>query len=520
MSPVMPRPPVVTGRSDAGDGLEILGSAIDADPAELRSLAQQIEASAGTVSGAAGRLRAAEHTIEATTTWAATSGRRAQSETHMARLELLTANQLADELADDLRQAAAAYAEAEERAREAFVSEVPRVGTEWGPVFGPMARLLRVPVVIANAFGSGASRGQWTPSAPQMGEMLEELTYYATGGPLYPDWAPLAQDRLKLASVMAAWATTAAVVVPRGFTPHGVEVSRVRRGTCLASPAPEPNHDGAAGVADLMTGIGDLYEAQAVPEGTVRVDRITTAEGQTFWQVYIPGTQTQTENVPLPLVAAPGLLAHGMRNTVANDVPQDWATNLNAFAGMPSSVENGVVQALEDAGVGEGEPVLFAGHSQGAMIAMSLASDTRIRTQYDVESVVTFGGPVGHMQVPPDVSVLNVEHRGDLVAGLENTPNPVEPNRFTVRRDLAASADPADADVNSVVQAHDIPAYVRTAGLIDQADSPVLASWRAQSREVMVDGGAQASGDVQVDSQYFTMRRERWMDLGPANWFL
>src|SRR5699024_11735015 len=57
MSPVMPRPPVVTGRSDAGDGLEILGSAIDADPAELRSLAQQIEATAGTVSGAAGRLR-------------------------------------------------------------------------------------------------------------------------------------------------------------------------------------------------------------------------------------------------------------------------------------------------------------------------------------------------------------------------------------------------------------------------------------------------------------------------------
>src|SRR5699024_307987 len=130
------------------------------DPAELRSLAQQIEATAGTVSGAAGRLRGAEHTIEATTPWAATSGRRAQSETHLARLDLLTANRLADELAADLRQAAAAYAEAEERARQAFVPEFPRWGTSWVPIFGPIADLLRVPGVIGTAFFGGLVRGQ------------------------------------------------------------------------------------------------------------------------------------------------------------------------------------------------------------------------------------------------------------------------------------------------------------------------------------------------------------------------
>src|SRR5699024_4868987 len=137
------------------------------------------------------------------------------------------------------------------------------------------------------------------------------------------------------------------------------------------------------------------------------------------------------------------------------------------FAGLSNSVENGIVQALDAAGVGADEPILFTGHSQGAMVAMSLANDPRVQDRYEVGSVVTFGGPVGDMRVPSDVAVLNVEHVGDLVTGLDNTPNPVLPNRFTVSRDIAASSDPADADVHSVVQAHDFPAYLRTSAMID-----------------------------------------------------
>lgn len=499
-----------------GDGaVQIYGSAIDADPAELRSLALKIEAVMQTVSEAAGRIDAARQSIEATTPWAPTSGRHAQSEAHLAQLALLTSRRTADGLATDLREAAAAYETAEEQARQAFVLTVPRAGSSWGPLLGPTVRLLRVPMVIGAALAGGVSRGQWSPSAAQMGEMLHELSYFATGGPLYPDWAPMSQDRMRLTSTLASWALTATMAIPRGFTPHGVEVCRAQRSTDLTDPVPEPNPHGAQNIGGLMAGIGDLYAAEAVPEGTIRIDQVTSAEGEVSWQVYIPGTQTQLDdartawNIPLPGAPARAAKAAGV-----NEVPQDWLTNLQVYSGLPSSVENGVVQALDAAGVGADEPVLFTGHSQGAMIAMSAASDPRIQNNYQVDSVVTFGGPVGHMRVPPEVSVLNVEHTGDLVSGLENTPNPIEPNRFTATRDIAASTDPADAGVNSVAQSHDIPAYLRTAELIDGTDSPVLASWRSQSAAVMADD--QSS----VTSSYFTFRRERWYNNSVLKWVL
>lgn len=499
---------------DTGD-LQIYGSAIDADPAELRRLATQIEGIARTVVAASDRIGAARHTIEVTTSWAPTSGRHAQTEAHLAELDLLTTHWKADELAGDLRTAAAAYAEAEERARQAFVLEVPRI--PHSPVLlgeGAM-RVGRALAVVAAAVAGGFARGQWTPSGPQFGEMLEELSYIGTGGPLYPDWAPLAEDRLQLTATLASWVMTAGMAIPRGFTPHGVEVFPTRRVADLADPVPEPNPHGAQSLSDLMTGIGDLYAAEAVPEGTIRIDKVTADDGEVFWQVYLPGTQTQTDDARTALgLPLPAPLKRAASAAGVNDVPQDWLTNMQVYAGLPSSVENGLVQALDSAGVGSDEPILLTGHSQGAMIAMAAASDPRIRNQYDVDSVVTFGGPVGHMRVPPDVSVLNVEHVGDLVTGLENTPNPVEPNRFTVSRDIAASDHPADVGVNSVAQSHNIPAYVRTADMIDSSQGPILGSWRAQSERVM------AEGDCQVESSYYTLRRQTWYPNATLKWFL
>lgn len=472
--------------------LQVIGSAIDADTGELTYLAALLEGVGGTLRDAAGRVAAARQDLAASTGWAPASGRRAQLACRLAQSAVLEASRQADDVADRLRAAADAYAEAEAAARNRFVLDLPNGGLTYGS--NPV-RLLHV----ASLTGvSMLLRGQWTPSDAQFGYFLEEMSWTLTGGGFYPDWAPMADDRIQLLATMASAVVNSNITVQRGFTPTGVELERMWRGYDLAGVWAGPvNAHGAADVGDLTAGISDLYYAAGMPAGTIRLDRVTGAGGQVFWQVYIPGTQTQRE-LGEPETGGPFGAA------IANEVPQDWATNLQVFTGQENPVQNGVVAALAAAGVGEHEPVLLAGHSQGAMVAMAVANSPVVRQSYDVRSVVTFGGPVGHMRTPEGAATLHVEHVGDLTPGLENEPNPVEPNRTTVRRDIAASAAPADAGVHSVVQAHDLPAYQRTAEMIDRSDQGPITSWRAQSADVLAGPGAT------VETFYYVLRREEW----------
>src|SRR5699024_4757242 len=402
----------------------------------------------------------------------------------------LDASRQADDVVDRLRAAAEAYAEAEAAARNRFVLELANGRLIFG--INPV-RMLHESMLTGVSM---LLRGQWTPSDPQFGYFLEEMSWTFTGGPLYPDWAPMAEDRIQLLATVTSAIVTGNMTVQRGFTPTGVQLERMWRGYDLAGVRSGPvNAHGAADVGDLNAGISDLYYGAGVPAGTIRLDRVTGANGEVFWQVYIPGTQTQRE-LGDPDTGGPFGAA------IANEVPQDWATNLQVFTGQENPVQNGVIAALGAAGVGAGEPVLLAGHSQGAMVAMAVANSPVVRRSYDVRSVVTFGGPVGHMRTPEGAATLNVEHEGDLTPGLENEANPVEPNRTTVRRDIAASDDPEDAGVVSVTQAHDLPAYQRTAEMIDSSDQGPITSWRAQSADVL------AGDTATVETYYYVLRRE------------
>lgn len=489
----VPDGPVGHGRPAYDDSqLQVIGSSIDADTGELTYLAALLDGVGDALREAAGQVAAARQALEASTSWAPASGRQAQLACRLAQSAVLEASRQADDVAARLRAAADAYAEAEAAARNRFVLRMPGAARWFMP--DPSRTL-----ILANLTGLNMLlRGQWTPSDPQFGYLLEEMSWTLTGGGLYPDWAPMADDRIQLLATVTSAIVTSNITVQRGFTPTGVELERMWRGYDLAGVRTGPvNPHGAADVGDLNAGISDLYHGAGVPAGTIRLDRVTGANGEVFWQVYIPGTQTQWE-LGEPDTGGPFGAA------IANEVPQDWATNLQVFTGQDNPAQNGVIAALAAAGVGAREPVLLAGHSQGAMVAMAVAGSPVVRRNYDVRSIVTFGGPVGHMRTPGGAATLNVEHEGDLTPGLENEPNPVEPNRTTVRRDIAASDDPQDAGVVSVVQAHDLPAYQRTAEMIDSSDQGPITSWRAQSADVL------AGDTATVETYYYVLRREEW----------
>ena len=72
---------------------------------------------------------------------------------------------------------------------------------------------------------------------------------------------------------------------------------------------------------------------------------------------------------------------------------------------------------------------MLNGHSQGGMIASSLAANEDFSSQFNVTNVMTYGSPVDNYDVPSDVNQLNIQHRWDLVPKIdfEGSMGPVVP---------------------------------------------------------------------------------------------
>lgn len=222
-----------------------------------------------------------------------------------------------------------------------------------------------------------------------------------------------------------------------------------------------------------------LRQVQAIrpdpgPPGVVSVQRLDHADGHRTWVVAIPGMQ-ETD-----LVGSP--------------VPTDMRTNLELMAGVPDDMSEVAIQAMVQAGVGPDEPVVLAGHSQGGMVAMRLASDPRVQVRFAVAAVITAGSPVGGMQLPAGVPALHLEHAQDYVPALDGRPNAADPARTTVVRDLAVGPGELDrSDARSPGGAHGVDAYVRTATQLRGAEHPSLVHFDEALTEILGDGTAKAT---------------------------
>jgi hypothetical protein len=217
-----------------------------------------------------------------------------------------------------------------------------------------------------------------------------------------------------------------------------------------SAPAPVPR-----GLADLVAGMTAVDPDRGAPPGSVRIQSVRRGAGERAWLVQIPGTQDW-----------------GVRPGAD---PLDLTGDVQLMAGRDNAARRTVVQAMHLARIPAGEPVLLVGHSQGGIVAASLAADPEFRSRFRVTGVVTAGAPVAGFAVPAGVSVLSLEHAEDIVPRLDGRPNPDRSGWLTVSRATTPAGGRADQTV-----AHALDGYVATAAALDATNDPSVHEWRAR----------------------------------------
>lgn len=190
---------------------------------------------------------------------------------------------------------------------------------------------------------------------------------------------------------------------------------------------------GLTTVAVAPSGLGQMAARLRLVSNSgqplIRVERYQVGEQQRFI-VYIPGTQNLKLN--------------------ANGNPFDMRSNLQLMSGQRSPAARATELALRRAGVGENDPVMLVGHSQGGLIALNLAERaTSGQIDYRIEHAVTFGTPAGLHSAKGLPNVVSFENRSDLVPRLDLRENPSEQNWTTLEGDNG----------ESLIEAHRMESY-------------------------------------------------------------
>ena len=251
------------------------------------------------------------------------------------------------------------------------------------------------------------------------GDLLGKLDDVLTGE---RDWSVAALAASALGT--AGSAVGAVVSGVTGEDAHWFDEGRGLAGTPVSAPTdPSQASQYRPVVAEprdlpsLMQGVTDAYQVGSDPSssGDVRITRIDNGTGTPAYVVSIPGTETWSPS--------------------AGSTGRDLTANLALVAGNPTAAAESVRLAMDQAGIPPGSPVMLVGHSQGGIIAGTLASDPAFVQRYGVTNVLTYGAPIDHIAIDPSVQVLQVQHTTDLVPRLDlgglNTGSDAFPDRRT-----------------------------------------------------------------------------------------
>jgi len=233
-----------------------------------------------------------------------------------------------------------------------------------------------------------------------------------------------------------------------------------------------------ATVRDLLEHLHQVAGLSGRPDspanGTIEVQTITGPDGAVRHVLYLPGTDDF--NAPWD----------------QDDDVRDLETDLDSIAGAPDAYQQGILEALDRAGVGKQEPVLVVGHSLGGMEAAAILAGPG---GYHVTDVVTAGSPTAQVPGFPSGShVLSLEQRGDIVPELDGAPNPDSVEQTTVTFDAHPDG--------GIVAHHGYGAYEEGAGLVDASTDPSVVD----AVQSLHDHGY-LGPDGEVTSQLFQITR-------------
>lgn len=157
--------------------------------------------------------------------------------------------------------------------------------------------------------------------------------------------------------------------------------------------------------------LGKVDLGSGLDYATIAIQKYRKADGSVSWLVTIPGTDGQ------------------------DDSPFGWPQNVELMSSDPARRMNAdsarmVAESMRRAGIGANEPVALIGHSQGGIVAATIAAD--MANQYNIQHVVTAGSPVANHPIPSSTWVTSIEMEDELVAALDGASNPTTDNWLTV----------------------------------------------------------------------------------------
>lgn len=280
------------------------------------------------------------------------------------------------------------------------------------------------------------------------------------------------------------WVPPAAGVLARLY-PDGTPSVRpvVGVGVPAATTAPRS-------VRDLVEHLRQLSalspSSRSELNGTLALQTLTGPDGHRSHVLLLPGTDDMTT----PPWGRDG------------DV-RDMGTNLALVGGVPDDHTDGVLAALERAGVGD-DPVLVVGHSQGGMVAAALLARAD-EHGLSIRHGVTLGAPTGRLAaLPAGSQLLSLEHRGDVVPLLDGGANPDSTAQVTVTFG-PVDTGPARGGLEALADRHGFAAYAEGASLIEASDHP---SVRAQLAELRQAGFLDPAEGTAVSSRLLQVVRE------------
>jgi hypothetical protein len=247
--------------------------------------------------------------------------------------------------------------------------------------------------------------------------------------------------------------------------------------TALAVPGSDTRPADLAAMLQHLSDVNDLSSLDH-PEnnGTIEIQTIRSADGSVRHVVYLPGTDD--------LTTTPWSQDGDVR---------DLGTNLLLVAGHENAYQQGILEAMQQAGIRPDDPVALVGHSQGGMEAAAILAHG---SAYHVTTVVTAGSPTAYVDgFPPGTHVLSLENHGDVVPLLDGADNPDSAEQVTVRFD--------DHEA-SLVGNHGLDHYVAGAGALEASDDPSI---RDQLANLAEQGFVGSVAGQEVTSQVFQITR-------------